>query len=404
MEPFTREQRRSLLDAAAAERILVLDGAMGTLIQQYQLSEADFRGTRFADHPRDLRGDNDLLSLTRPDVISAIHAAYLDAGADVIETNTFNATAISQADYGLAHLAHEMNATAARLARAAADVAEARDGRPRWVAGSLGPTNRTASISPDVADAGARNVRFEELRSAYADAANGLIDGGADLLLVETIFDTLNAKAAIFALEEVFEAAGLRLPVLLSGTIVDLSGRTLSGQTPEAFWYSVRHARPWSIGLNCALGATALRPFVAELGRVADVRVTAYPNAGLPNELGGYETRRPTRRPASLPGSRATGWSTWSAAAAARPRPTSGRWLTPSGGSRRASFPPCRAERGWPAWRPWRSGPTRGSSTSGNGRTSRARGRSRSGSSPATSMPGWRSRATRWRTAPSSST
>ena len=289
MEPFTREQRRSLHDAAAAERILVLDGAMGTLIQQYQLSEADFRGTRFADHPRDLRGDNDLLSLTRPDVISAIHAAYLDAGADVIETNTFNATAISQADYGLAHVAREMNATAARLARAAADVAEAHDGRPRWVAGSLGPTNRTASISPDVADAGARNVRFEELRSAYADAANGLIDGGADLLLVETIFDTLNAKAAIFALEEVFEAAGLRLPVLLSGTIVDLSGRTLSGQTPEAFWYSVRHARPWSIGLNCALGATALRPFVAELGRVADVRVTAYPNAGLPNELGGYD-------------------------------------------------------------------------------------------------------------------
>ncbi len=289
MEPFTREQRRPLLDAAAAERILVLDGAMGTLIQQYQLTEADFRGTRFADHPRDLRGDNDLLSLTRPDIISAIHAAYLDAGADVIETNTFSATAISQADYGLAHLAREMNATAARLARTAADAAEARDGRPRWVAGSLGPTNRTASISPDVADAGARNVRFEELRAAYADAARGLIDGGADLLLVETIFDTLNAKAAIFALEEVFEGAGLRLPVLLSGTIVDLSGRTLSGQTPEAFWYSVRHARPWSIGLNCALGATALRPFIAELGRVADVRVTAYPNAGLPNELGGYD-------------------------------------------------------------------------------------------------------------------
>jgi len=197
MEPFTREQRRSLLDAAAAERILVLDGAMGTLIQQYQLSEADFRGTRFADHPRDLRGDNDLLSLTRPDVISAIHAAYLDAGADVIETNTFNATAISQADYGLAHVAREMNATAARLARAAADVAEARDGRPRWVAGSLGPTNRTASISPDVADAGARNVRFEELRSAYADAANGLIDGGADLLLVEAIFDLCAGGLAI---------------------------------------------------------------------------------------------------------------------------------------------------------------------------------------------------------------
>ena len=289
MEPFTREGRRPLLDAAAAERILVLDGAMGTLIQQYALSEAEFRGARFAGHGRDLRGDNDLLSLTRPDIISAIHAAYLDAGADVIETNTFNATAISQADYGLAGLAREMNVAAARLARAAADAAEARDGRPRWVAGALGPTNRTASISPDVADAGARNVRFEELRAVYMEAAGGLIEGGADLLLVETIFDTLNAKAAIFALEEVFETTGLRLPVMLSGTIVDLSGRTLSGQTPEAFWYSVRHARPWSIGLNCALGAAALRPFVAELGRVADVRVTAYPNAGLPNELGGYD-------------------------------------------------------------------------------------------------------------------
>ena len=289
MEPFTRERRRVLLDETAAERILVLDGAMGTLIQQYQLGEADFRGARFRDHSRDVRGDSDLLSLTRPDVITAIHGAYLDAGADVIETNTFTATAISQADYGLAHLAREMNEAAARLARAAADAAEVRDGRPRWVAGALGPTNRTASISPDVADAGARNVRFEELRAAYADAARGLIDGGADLLLVETIFDTLNAKAAIFALEEVFEETGLRLPVMLSGTIVDLSGRTLSGQTPDAFWYSVRHARPWSVGLNCALGASALRPFVAELGRVADVRVTAYPNAGLPNELGGYD-------------------------------------------------------------------------------------------------------------------
>jgi len=289
MEPLTRERRRPLLDATAAERILVLDGAMGTLIQEYLLSEEDFRGTRFRDHSRDVRGDNDLLSLTRPDVISAIHAAYLDAGADIIETNTFNATAISQSDYGLSHLAREMNETAARLARAAADAAEARDGRPRWVAGAMGPTNRTASISPDVADAGARNVRFEELRAAYADAARGLIDGGADILLVETIFDTLNAKAAIFALEEVFESTGLRLPVMLSGTIVDLSGRTLSGQTPEAFWYAVRHARPWSVGLNCALGAAALRPFVAELGRVADVRVTAYPNAGLPNELGGYD-------------------------------------------------------------------------------------------------------------------
>jgi methionine synthase I (cobalamin-dependent) len=357
MEPFTREHRRSLLDATAAERILVLDGAMGTLIQEYLLSEADFRGARFRDHPRDLRGDNDLLSLTRPDIISAIHAAYLDAGADVIETNTFNATAISQSDYGLAHLAREMNEAAARLARAAADAAEARDGRPRWVAGALGPTNRTASISPDVADAGARNVRFEELRAAYAEAARGLIDGGVDLLLVETIFDTLNAKAAIFALEEVFEASGLRLPVMLSGTIVDLSGRTLSGQTPEAFWYSVRHARPWSIGLNCALGA-ASRMCVSRPTRTRASRTSW-----------AAMTRRPTRPRASSPGSRAMAWSTWSAAVAARPRRTSGPWPPPSAASRRERSRRWRAGRGWPAWRPWRSDPSRASSTWANGRT-----------------------------------
>ncbi len=287
--PYTRALRRPLLDASAAERILVLDGAMGTLIQQHELGEADFRGTRFAGHDRDLRGDNDLLSLTRPDVIRGIHAAYLDAGADIIETNTFNANAISQSDYGLAHVAREMNEAAAGLARAAADAAEAADGRPRWVAGSIGPTNRTASLSPDVGDPGARNVRFDDLRLAYADCAGGLLDGGADLLLVETVFDTLNAKAAVFALEEVFEERGERVPVIVSGTITDLSGRTLSGQTAEAFWYSIRHARPWAVGLNCALGAAQLRPFVAELGRVADIRLVAYPNAGLPNELGGYD-------------------------------------------------------------------------------------------------------------------
>ncbi len=287
--PLTRAARRALLDVTAAQRVLVLDGAMGTLIQREELSEADFRGARFVDHPRDLRGDNDLLSLTRPAVIAAIHASYLDAGADIIETNTFNANALSQADYGLSDLAREMNAAAARLARAAADEAEDRDGRPRWVAGALGPTNRTASLSPDVNDPGARNARFEDLRAAYADCTRGLLDGGADILLIETVFDTLNAKAAIFAVEEVFEERAERVPVMMSGTIVDLSGRTLSGQTAEAFWYSVRHARPWSIGLNCALGAAALRPFVEELGRVADVRVSAYPNAGLPNELGGYD-------------------------------------------------------------------------------------------------------------------
>ena len=263
---------------------------MGTLIQQYELSEADFRGARFADHPRDLRGDNDLLSLTRPDVISAIHAAYLDAGADVIETNTFNATAISQADYGLAHLAREMNATAARLARAAADAAEARDGRPRWVAGSLGPTNRTASISPDVADAAARNVRFEELRAGLRGRGSRPDrrrrrppPGRDDLRHAQRQGRDLRARGGLRGNRAAPARAALgddRRPVR--------AGRS-PARRPEAFWYSVRHARPWSVGLNCALGATALRPFVAELGRVADVRVTAYPNAGLPNELGGYD-------------------------------------------------------------------------------------------------------------------
>ncbi|HEU5169668.1 MAG TPA: methionine synthase [Gemmatimonadales bacterium] len=284
-----RAARLERLVPLLQERILVLDGAMGTMIQRHALSEAEFRGERFAAWPRDLRGNNDLLSLTRPDVILGIHRAYLEAGADVIETNTFNSTAISQSDYGTAALAYELNREGARLARAAADEFEARDGRPRFVAGALGPTNRTASISPDVNDPGFRNVTFDQLADAYAEEARGLLDGGADVLLVETIFDTLNAKAAIFAIEAVFEARGERVPVMLSGTITDASGRTLSGQTAEAFWYSVMHARPLSIGLNCALGARQLRSYVQELSRVAPVFVTAYPNAGLPNAFGGYD-------------------------------------------------------------------------------------------------------------------
>jgi 5-methyltetrahydrofolate--homocysteine methyltransferase len=260
------------------------------MLQRLQLTEADFRGARFADHPRDLRGNNDLLSLTKPEAVRAVHSAYLEAGADIVETNSFTSTAIAQADYGLAHLARELNAAAARLARDAADEAEARDpSRPRYVAGAIGPTNRTGSISPDVNDPAARNVTWDELGTAYRDAAEGLIEGGADLLVVETIFDTLNAKAAIFALEEAFDATGVRLPVVISGTIVDASGRTLSGQTVEAFWNSVRHANPLLVGLNCALGAKQLREHVEELSRLADLPISAYPNAGLPNELGGYD-------------------------------------------------------------------------------------------------------------------
>ncbi len=287
---FTRASRLALLGPLTRERILVLDGAMGTMIQSYGLSEAEFRGERFHDHPRDLRGDNDLLSITRPDIVAAIHEAYLEAGADIIETNTFTATAVAQADYALEGAVAEMNAGAARIARAAADAFEAREpGRPRYVGGALGPTNRSASISPDVSDPGARNIRFDDLVAAYAEAAAGLVEGGADLLIIETIFDTLNAKAAIFAIDDLFERLGFRLPLMISGTITDASGRTLSGQTPEAFWHSVRHARPFSVGLNCALGARALRAHVQELARVADVPVSAYPNAGLPNEFGGYD-------------------------------------------------------------------------------------------------------------------
>ncbi|MBT8058234.1 MAG: methionine synthase, partial [Gammaproteobacteria bacterium] len=282
----TLQQLKDLL----ARRILLFDGAMGTMIQARKLEEADFRGDRFETHETSLKGNNDILSLTRPDVILDIHRAFLEAGADIIETNTFNATSISQSDYGMEHLVRELNRDSARLARQAADEYEQdHPGSRRFVMGALGPTNRTASLSPDVNRPEYRNVDFAGLRDAYAEAARGLIEGGCDLLVVETVFDTLNCKAALFGLETVFEAVGFRLPVLISGTIVDASGRTLSGQTVEAFWHSIRHARPFAVGLNCALGAKEIRPWIQELARVADCPVSLYPNAGLPNELGEYD-------------------------------------------------------------------------------------------------------------------
>jgi 5-methyltetrahydrofolate--homocysteine methyltransferase len=273
----------------AAERILVLDGAMGTMIQALKLDEEAYRGARFDAWNREVRGNNDLLNLTRPDAIRAIHLAYYRAGADIVSTNTFSSTAIAQADYGMAAIAYEINLEGARLARAAADAAQTEDGRPRFVAGAIGPTNRTASISPDVSNPGFRAITFDELRAAYAEQIKGLLDGGADLLLIETIFDTLNAKAAIYAISEITDARGIRVPVMISGTITDRSGRLLSGQTPAAFWNSVRHAAPFSIGLNCALGAREMRAHIAEIARIADTLVCAYPNAGLPNEFGGYD-------------------------------------------------------------------------------------------------------------------
>ena len=278
----------SRFDSLLAERILILDGAMGTMIQRHGLSEADYRGERFADWPGDLKGNNDLLVLTRPEVIRGIHQAYLEAGADILETNTFNANRVSMADYGMEALAREINVAAARLARAVAEAASTPD-KPRFVAGVIGPTNRTLSLSPEVNDPGFRNLDFATLAAAYAEAARGLIEGGADLLLIETIFDTLNAKAAIFACEQVFDQDGVRLPVMLSGTITDQSGRTLTGQTTEAFYNSLRHARPVSIGLNCALGPFELRQYVAEMSRISETHVSAHPNAGLPNEMGGYD-------------------------------------------------------------------------------------------------------------------
>ncbi len=278
------------LERLLAKRILLLDGAMGTMIQARGLEEPDFRGTRFAEHGRDLKGNNDLLTLTRPDVIADIHRAYLEAGADILETNTFNSTSISQADYGTEALVYELNLEAAKLAKQLAMEASARTpDQPRFVAGVLGPTNRTASMSPDVNDPGFRSVSFDDLHATYTEAVRGLLDGGADILMVETIFDTLNCKAALNAIESEFERIGHRVPVMISATITDLSGRTLSGQTVEAFWNSVRHVRPFSVGLNCALGAEQLRPYVQELSALADCYVSCHPNAGLPNAFGGYD-------------------------------------------------------------------------------------------------------------------
>ena len=284
MQPIAYTRAAALPDILR-QRLVILDGAMGTMIQRFKLTEAQYRGERFADFHRDVKGNNELLSLTRPDVIRDIHEKYLAAGADLIETNTFGATSIAQADYDMAHLAREMNVESAKLARAACDKYSTPD-HPRFVAGALGPTPKTASISPDVNDPGARNVDFEALRAAYYEQVEGLVEGGADVLLVETIFDTLNAKAALFAIDEFFEKSGERLPIMISGTVTDASGRVLSGQTVTAFWYSVRHAQPLSIGLNCALGATLMRPYIQELNRVApDTFISCYPNAGLPNPM-----------------------------------------------------------------------------------------------------------------------
>ncbi|MBP6008435.1 MAG: homocysteine S-methyltransferase family protein [Rhodoferax sp.] len=277
--------RGQALPGILEHRIMVLDGAMGTMIQRFKLDESQYRGERFKDFHKDIKGNNELLSLTRPDVISDIHERYLAAGADMIETNTFGATTVAQADYDMADLSYEMNLVSAKLARAACDKFSTPD-KPRFALGALGPTPKTASISPDVNDPGARNVTFEELRAAYYQQVEALVQGGVDALLVETIFDTLNAKAALFAIDEFFEASGQRLPIIISGTVTDASGRILSGQTVTAFWHSVRHAKPLAIGLNCALGAALMRPYIQELARVApDTFISCYPNAGLPNPM-----------------------------------------------------------------------------------------------------------------------
>ena len=288
--PKTREERIAHLREEVKKRVLILDGAMGTMIQQYKLGEEDYRGDRFKDHESDVKGNNELISLVQPDILREIHLKYYRAGADFAETNTFGATRIAQADYHMEDLAYEMNVESARVAREAADICEGEnDGRVCYVAGTLGPTNRTASISPDVNDPGFRNVDFDALHAAYMEAAKGLIEGGADTLLVETVFDTLNAKAALYAIQDVLEETGLDLPIMISGTITDMSGRLLSGQTPEAFWNSVRHVKPFSIGLNCALGAKEMRQHIDTLSRIADTYVSAHPNAGLPNEMGEYD-------------------------------------------------------------------------------------------------------------------
>ncbi|MEX2399679.1 MAG: homocysteine S-methyltransferase family protein, partial [Rhodothermales bacterium] len=280
---------RTRLENILRERIMVLDGAMGTMIQEYELDESDFRGDRFAEHASDLKGNNDLLSLTRPDVIAEIHGAFLEAGSDIIETNTFNANAISQDDYAMRSHVRDINVAAARIAREAADRYGTED-HPRFVAGAIGPTSKTLSISPDVSDPGYRAITFDALEAAYREQVDALLEGGVDLLLVETVFDTLNCKAALCAIQDVFEEKGTSRPVMISGTIVDQSGRTLSGQTPEAFWISVSHMpHLLSVGLNCALGSDQMRPFIEELSEAATVFTSLYPNAGLPNEFGGYD-------------------------------------------------------------------------------------------------------------------
>jgi 5-methyltetrahydrofolate--homocysteine methyltransferase len=288
----TRAERLSRIEAVARERILVLDGAMGSMIQQFPLDEADFRGERFANHGHPLKGNNDLLVLTRPEVIEEIHTRFAKAGAELISTNTFSSTSISQADYGLESAVYDLNKVAAELARKVCLAFETHE-KPRAVVGAMGPTNRTLSLSPDVNDPGYRAVTFDQMVATYTEQANGLLDGGVDFLMVETIFDTLVAKAALYAIEEVFDVRGAkgeeRVPVMISGTITDRSGRTLSGQTVEAFWNSLAHVKPWSIGLNCALGPKEMRPFLAELSRVATCKVSVYPNAGLPNAFGGYD-------------------------------------------------------------------------------------------------------------------
>ncbi|MEI7531277.1 MAG: homocysteine S-methyltransferase family protein [Betaproteobacteria bacterium] len=298
-QSYTRgEELPKLLES----RILILDGAMGTMLQRYKLSEEDFRGVknshRFKDHPIDLKGNNELLSVTQAHIITEVHEAYLTAGSDIIETNTFGATSVAQDDYQLGFMAREMNLASAKLARNACDKFSSIT-KPRFVAGALGPTPKTASISPDVNDPGARNVSFEQLRKAYYEQVEALVEGGVDLLLVETVFDTLNAKAALFAIDEFFENSGERLPLMISGTVTDASGRILSGQTVEAFWNSLRHAKPLLFGLNCALGATLMRPYIAELSKICDTAISCYPNAGLPNpmsETGFDETPEMTSR------------------------------------------------------------------------------------------------------------
>ena len=290
MTSLPNNESDGLLRTLFQKRIALLDGAMGTMIQRHPLTEEDFRGERFKDHGHDLKGNNDILSITRPDIIKGIHRAYFEAGSDIVETNTFSTTTVSQADYALEGAVREINLAGAKVAREAADeYMAANPGRKVFVAGSVGPTNRTASMSPDVNNPGYRAVTFDGLVISYSEQVEALLDGGVDLLLLETVFDTLNLKAAIFACEEVFEKRGMRLPIILSVTITDASGRTLSGQTVEAFWNSVRHSKPLAVGINCALGAAEMRPYIEELSNIADCYISCYPNAGLPNAFGGYD-------------------------------------------------------------------------------------------------------------------